>query len=119
MHVKFSLTGLEEFDSYPVSELMGVEAEKCWRKGEPSRNGPRRWSSWSFSVGRGLDLEEDELLAMMREVVVPKSEELKRLPAEIQIGMYAHEDTFPGAEISREHLRWIVELGASLDVGSV
>lgn len=119
MHVVFSLTGTEDFDPYPVSQIMGVRPEMCWRKGVSGHGHSRRWSCWSYAVGRELDLELDDLLVEMRDLLLPRAAQLGEFHAELQIGVYSNSDTFPGAEISVDHLRWIVDLGASIDVGSV
>jgi hypothetical protein len=117
----------DTFDPDEITKRLGVEPTKRFRPGDPitkDGKGKRRDYGWILKVEGSNPWESDDLLQEFRQRVAVSPEAVRQLCRDFSInpvvicGVGIRDATEPAPDLyfPSEFLKWVAELGASLNV---
>jgi hypothetical protein len=120
----------DSFDPDEITRRLGIKPTLKFRPGDPiteDGQGRRRRYGWMIKVGGQQTIEIDTLLQAFRERVEVSAETVRKLCDDLNVeavvlcGVGQHEDaiTTPALNFPAPFLKWVAEMGASLDVDFV
>lgn len=118
--LSFRIMG-DEFDPQLITELLGLEPDKAFNKGD-KRNEDRpelhRFSFWGLDTKVDRDLSLEKHLEAMLDRLATRTESICELSKEFTVDFYCSifSEHMVGVVLSKEVIQRVYELGAEIDI---